>query len=44
MRDRPEKAFHVYIMASKPRGVLDLLVDVVTTRFNARGKIPDSRA
>jgi predicted GIY-YIG superfamily endonuclease len=22
MRDRPEKAFHIYIMASKPRGVL----------------------
>jgi putative endonuclease len=22
MRDRPEKVFHIYIMASKPRGVL----------------------
>jgi predicted GIY-YIG superfamily endonuclease len=22
MRERPEKIFHVYIMASKPRGVL----------------------
>jgi predicted GIY-YIG superfamily endonuclease len=22
MRDRPQKVFHVYIMASRPRGVL----------------------
>jgi hypothetical protein len=37
MHGRPDKVFHVCIMAGRPRGVL-------TTRFNARGKIPDSRA
>jgi hypothetical protein len=32
MRDRPEKVFHIYIMASKPHGVLyvgDLFADVL---------------